>query len=130
MVDLCTLFEKSKKIAVVGISRNAGRTSRSIADFLVVKGYEVVGVNPGMPKIPGIPVYKSLQDIPFDIDIVNVFRKSEDIPELIDDLLSVKPKCCWLQLGIQNDEAVKPLIENEITVVQNKCIKIEYLQCH
>lgn len=130
MVDLCTLLEKSKKIAVVGISRNAGKTSRSIADFLEMKGYEVIGVNPGMPKIPGIPVYKSLRDIPFVIDIVDVFRKSEDIPELIDDVLEVKPKCCWLQLGIQNDEAVKPLIEKGITVVQNKCIKIEYLHCH
>ncbi|MDD3557953.1 MAG: CoA-binding protein [Melioribacteraceae bacterium] len=130
MTDLCNLLEKSKKIAVVGISRNNSRTSRSIADFLVMRGYEVVGVNPGMPKIPGIPVYKSLKDIPFKIDIVDVFRKSEDIPELIPDVLEVNPNCFWLQLGIQNNKAVKPLIENGIIVVQNKCIKIEYLHCY
>lgn len=129
MNDICDLLKKSKKIAVVGISRNPFKTSRTIADFLVLKGYELVGVNPGMPQIPGIPVYKSMKDIPFKVDIVNVFRSSEDVPSLIQDTLDINPNCFWLQLGIQNDAAVEPLIKNGITVVQNKCIKIEHLNC-
>ena len=128
-MDICNILEESKTIAVVGISSNPNRTSRMIADFLIGNGYTVVGVNPGKPKIEGIEVFANLKDIPFEIDIVDVFRKPEDIPQIIPDVLAVNPKVLWLQLGIRNDEAVEPVVEKGIKTVQDRCIKIEHGMC-
>ena len=130
MTDICKILKESKKIVVVGLSKDPSKTSRHIADFLIENGYEVVGVNPtASADIGGIKVYKSIKDIPFEIDIVDVFRRSEDITEIMEDVLEKNPKVLWLQLGIRNDEAVKPAIEKGITTIQNKCIKIEYYNC-
>lgn len=125
----CELLKISKRIAVVGLSRNPFKTSRMIADYLIRNGYEIAGVNPNLNDDFDIPVFKSLTDIPFDIDIVNIFRRSEDIPELIPDILEIKPRGVWLQLGIRNDDAVAPLIKNGITVIQDECIKIVHSMC-
>lgn len=128
-MDICKILEDSKTIAVVGISSNPNRMSRIIANYLIHYGYNVVGVNPGKPKIEGIEVYANLKDIPFEIDIVDVFRKSEDIPQIIPDVLAANPKVLWLQLGIRNDEAVKPVIEKGILTIQDMCIKVEHGMC-
>ncbi len=128
-MNTCDILKKSKTIAVVGISSNANRTSRMIASYLQHAGYNVVGVNPGKPKIDGIDVYAKLTDIPFKIDIVDVFRRAEDIPQIIPDVLALNPKVLWLQLGIWNDEAVQPCIEKGIVTIQDKCIKIEHSMC-
>lgn len=130
MIDACKILKEAKKIAVVGLSKDPSKTSRRIAEFLIEKGYEVVGVNPtASAEIDGIKVYKNIKDIPHDIDIVDVFRRSEDIPEIIPDVLEKNPKVLWLQLGIRNDEAVQPVIEKGITTIQNKCILVEYNYC-
>ena len=128
-MNTCEILKKHKTIAVVGVSSNPTRTSRMIVDYLQYAGYNVVGVNPGKPKIAGLDVYANLTDIPFEIDIVNVFRKSEDIPQIIPDVLTVKPKVLWLQLGIRNDEAVQPCIDKGIETIQDRCIKIEHSIC-
>ncbi len=120
------ILSEAKTIAVVGISRQPNKTSREIANFLVDKGYNVVGVNPafGDGNAHGIKVFSKLADIPFKIDIVDVFRRSEDIPEIIDDVLAIRPKVLWLQQGIRNDEAVKPVVDKGIEVIQDKCIAV------
>ena len=125
----CEILKDTKTVAVVGISGNPIKTSRMIADYLIDKGYKVVGVNPTKPEIDGIEVYEKLTDIPFQVDLVDVFRRSEAIPEIIPDVLEIKPKYLWLQLGIKNDEAVKPAIDANIVTVQNKCVKIELANC-
>ena len=129
--EICDILKSSKNIAVIGISRRPFSTSRNIADYLVSIGYNVVGVNPNksFTDADGIRVYNNLKEIPFDIDIVNVFRRSEDIPELISDILEKKPKTVWLQQGIKNNEAVKPLEENGIVVIQDKCISVYSNYC-
>ena len=131
MRNICEILSESKNIAVVGLSDKPGRDSRSIALFLKRQGYNVAGVNPlcSVENVDGIKVYRSLKDVPFEIDIVDVFRRSSAIPELIPDVLAVKPKVLWLQLGIQNDDAVQPAIEAGIETIQNKCILIEYRDC-
>ena len=129
MSNVCRILKDSKNIAVVGISDKLHRDSRKIALFLRDAGYNVVGVNPFVENVENIIVYKSLNDIPFSIDIVDVFRKSESIPELIPEILLIKPKVLWLQLGIKNDEAVKPIRDAGIEVIQDRCIMIEYLNC-
>lgn len=120
------ILYEAKTIAVVGFSRKPDRTSREIADYLVKKNYKVVGINPtfGNGDANGIKVYSNLKDVPFQIDIVDVFRKSEDVPQIVDDVLAVNPKTLWLQLGIRNDQAVKPVIEAGIEVIQDKCIMV------
>ncbi|MCP5064640.1 MAG: CoA-binding protein [Ignavibacteriae bacterium] len=129
--DVCEILKHSKLIAVVGISSNPNRTSRSIAEYLRHNGFSVVGVNPNknFTDANGIKVYNSLEEISESIDIVNVFRNSNDIPFLIDDVLKAKPKVLWLQLGIRNDEAVASVIEEGITTIQNMCIKVEHSYC-
>ena len=131
MQNICDILKNSKTIAVVGISSNESRTSRRIADYLVQNGYDVVGVNPNknFNDADGIKVYNSLKEIPHKIDIVDVFRKSVDIPDIIDDVNAINPGVLWLQFGIRNDVAVKPIADKGITVIQNKCIKIEHYNC-
>ncbi|MGK9475977.1 CoA-binding protein [Melioribacter sp. OK-6-Me] len=125
----CELLKKAKRIAVVGLSRNPFKISRMIADYLIRHGYQVVGINPYNNDEFNIPVYKSLIDVPIKIDIVNIFRKSEEIPELITDILKINPRGVWLQQGIKNDSAVAPLIKKGITVIQDRCIKIAHSMC-
>lgn len=131
MSDNCSILKNASSVAVVGISRNKEKMSRRIADYLVNNGYKVVGVNPNRSFIDagGIEVFNSLSDIPHKVDIVNVFRRSEDIPPLIDDIIKADPKVLWLQLGIRNDEAVKPVKDRGIVVIQDQCIKIEHSMC-
>ncbi len=128
LINISKILSEAKTIAIVGISRHPNKTSREIANFLVDKGYSVVGVNPsfGDGNANGIKVFSKLTDIPFKIDIVDVFRRSEDIPEIINDVLAIRPKVLWLQQGIRNDEAVKPLVGNGIEVFQDKCIAVYY----
>ena len=123
----CEILETYKNIAVVGYK--PGRISGDIAHLLSENGYNVVGVNPVFNGEAPLKVYKSLKDIPHKIDIVDVFRRSEFIPELIPDVIEINPDVFWLQLGIRNDEAVKPLIEKGITVIQDTCIKVEFFRC-
>lgn len=129
--SICELLKNSKSIAVVGISRNPGRTSRVIADYLVRNGYNVVGVNPNtsFTDANGIIVYNSLKEIPHEIDIVDVFRKSEDIPSIINDIIFIKPKAMWIQSGIRNDEASAEVSEKGIEVIQDTCIKVYHSMC-
>lgn len=127
--NVCTLLKNAEKIAVVGLSKNPDKTSRNIALYLKKHGYEVVGVNPTITDDDDFEVYKSIKDLPNDIDIINVFRRSEDIPSIIDDVLANKPGALWLQLGIRNDEAVKPVEDAGIFTVQDQCIKVEHGNC-
>lgn len=129
MREVCDILKESKTIAVVGISNKPGRDSGRIAQYLQQEGYNVVGVNPIQKEFPGITVYPNLKDVPFKIDIVDVFRRSEAIAEIIPDVLEVKPRVLWLQLGIRNDEAVAPAIEAGIETIQDKCILVEHRFC-
>ena len=131
MYNTCELLKKSKNIAIVGISQNSARISRVIADYLLRKGYNIFGVNPNTSFIDagGITIYNSLKEIPLEIDIVDVFRKSEDIPSIVEDVISINPKAVWLQLGIRNDEAAKKIEDKGIKVIQDTCIKVYHSMC-
>ena len=129
MKTTCEILKEAKTIAVVGISNKPGRDSGRIALFLKNRGYNIIGVNPVQKDFEGIKIYQKLTDIEQDIDIVDVFRNSNSIPDLIPDVLIKKPKVLWLQLGIRNDEAVKPAEEEGIQVIKDKCIAIENNFC-
>jgi hypothetical protein len=130
-VNTCEILKDAETIAVVGISSNSTKTSRNIARYLVKAGYRVVGVNPtcNEDELEGVKIYKNLRDIPHPVDIVDVFRRSEDIPALIADVIEIKPKALWLQSGIRNDEAVKPVADSRIIVIQDTCIFVAHSSC-
>jgi len=127
---IITILKNAQTIAVIGISKDPKKISREIASLLKSVGYKIYGINPSIKEdqLDGIEIYNSILEVPSDIDIVNIFRKSEDIPFLVDDILKVNPRVVWLQLGIRNDEAVAPLIEKGIEVIQDECIYVKYKQ--
>ncbi|GAB1442947.1 CoA-binding protein [Ignavibacteriales bacterium] len=128
-MEICELLKSTKHICVVGISDKPGRDSGRIALMLKKEGYHVTGIHPTLTEFGGIKVYPSLTDVPGDIDIVDVFMNSSRIPQIIDYVLAVKSKTLWLQLGIRNDEAVAPVMDAGINVIQDRCIAIEYRFC-
>ncbi len=121
-----TIITEYKTIAVVGISKKEDRDSHRVAAYLKKNGYTIIPVNPQEEEILGEKCYKSLADIPFPVDVVDVFRKPSALPGLADEIIPVRPKAVWFQLGIVNNEAAKKLADAGIPVVQNLCIKIEH----
>ncbi len=119
-----------KTIAIVGASANDVRPSYFVAKYLIDKGYEVYPVNPGQAgkEILGRMTYASLADVPVAIDMVDVFRPSAAVPQIVDQVLALDPlpKVIWMQLTVRHDEAAAKAEEAGIKVVMNRCPKIEY----
>ena len=128
---LATLLADTKRIAVLGIKTEAqsGQPAFYVVSYLDSAGLDVVPVPvyyPDVTQILGRPVYRKVADIPGDVDMVNVFRRSEDVPPHVDDILAKKPKSVWMQLGIRNDEAAEKLARAGIKVVQNRCLMVDH----
>ena len=123
------ILERTRRIAVVGLSANPARASHQVFLFLQRHGYEVIGVNPGLAgqQMNGAPIYARLSDVPGQIDMVDVFRNSEAAGETVDEALSLPspPGVIWLQLGVRNDAAASRAEARGVDVVMNRCTKIE-----
>jgi predicted CoA-binding protein len=117
-----------KNIAVVGLSKNEEKPSHQVSKYLIEHGYNIIPVNPTVTEVLGKRAYPSIADIPERIDVVDVFRKPEDIPAVVDDVLRKKDgiKVFWMQLGIYNEEAERKAKENGIDVVYNRCMMVEH----
>jgi uncharacterized protein len=125
------ILRNAKTIAIVGASPNPARSSYFVATYLLQSSdYEVYFVNPNADEILGHPVYKSLADLPVVPDIVDVFRKASDIPQVIDDVLAIGAKTVWVQLGIWNQEAAEYGESKGLTVVMDRCLKVEHARFH
>lgn len=129
---LRNILTSVKRIACVGVSANPVRPSYFVARYLSLKGYTVTPVNPGHAgkKLFGSEVRSSLSDIPDpeNVEMVDIFRRSEAVPAIVDEALGVLPnlKVVWMQIGVENAEAAAMAEAQGITVVQNRCPKIEY----
>lgn len=128
---IAELLADCKTIAVLGIKTEAQAEQPAfyVAQYLDAAGLEVVPVPvyyPNTKQILGHTVYRRLVDVPQRIDMVNVFRRPSDIPAHLDDILAVKPKAVWFQLGIRNDEAAEVLARAGIKVVQDRCLMVEH----
>lgn len=125
-----SILNSVRTVAIVGASANTVRPSYFVLKYLVEKGFTVYPVNPGRAggEIGGRPAFATLADVPEPIDMVDVFRASEAVPAVMEEALALdpKPKVIWLQLGIRNDEAAARAEAEGVTVVQNRCPKIEY----
>lgn len=124
------ILKKAKTIAIVGISNEPTKDSYEVAAYLQAHGYRIIPVNPKYPEILGEKCYPSLQAIPEEVDIVDVFRRAEAIPEIAEATLALAqhPKVFWMQLGIIHNGAAAKLQKAGLTVVQNQCIKIVHSQ--
>jgi uncharacterized protein len=128
--SLRDLLTTSHRIAVVGASARRDRPSYDVAAYMARHGYEIVGVHPGHAgeKLHGHEVVASLRDLDAPVDIVDLFRRSDDVPAHVDEILAMAPlpRAVWLQLGIRNDDAAGRLRAHGIQVVQDRCLKIEH----
>ena len=122
------LFISSRVIALVGASNNKEKDSNKVMKFLQRAGYKVIPVNPKCINnfIHGEKVYGSLLDIEQKIDIVDVFRPSEEVEGIANQVVEIKAQVLWLQLDIKNDKARDLVIKNKIYYIANKCTKIEF----
>jgi predicted CoA-binding protein len=123
------LLERTHRIAVLGVKTpESGQPAYYVADYAHHAGYEIVPVPvyyPEMRELFGSPVYRTLGAIPGDIDMVDVFRRPQDIPKHVDDILAKRPKSVWFQLGIRHDAVAEQLARAGIDVVQDKCLLVE-----
>jgi uncharacterized protein len=122
------LLENTHRIAVIGVKPDPIQPAHFVPEYAQRAGYEVVPVPvyyPEMTEFLGQPVYRSLADIPGDIDMVNIFRRPAQVAEHVDDILAKRPRSVWLQLGIRNDEVAEQLAREGIDVVQNHCLMVE-----
>ena len=124
------ILKRTKRIAVVGVSMNEVRPSFYVARYLKLKGFEVIPVNPGHAgKVAfGQTVVASLADIEGDVDMVDIFRRSEHVPPVVDEALERFPtlQTIWMQIGVWHAEAAKKARARDVDVVMNRCPKIEY----
>jgi len=123
------LVGNARRIAVVGLSRKPDRPSHAVAAYLQGAGYTIIPVNPAGGVTLGEPVYPDLRSAGAaagPIDIVNIFRRSEYIPALLEQLLEVRPQLVWMQVGVRHAEVARKLEEAGIAVVMDRCLAVDH----
>jgi len=130
-VEIAELLRSTKRIAVLGIKpeSHAGQPAYYVPKYMQNAGFEIIPVPvyyPEVTEIMGEKVYRRLSEVPGDIDMLNVFRRSQDVFQHVEAILAKKPKSVWLQLGIWNDEAAEAWAKAGIKVVQNLCLMVEH----
>jgi predicted CoA-binding protein len=127
--DIITqVLQQSKTIAVVGLSSKPERASYQVAAYLQRHGYRIIPVNPRETQVLGEQAYATLRDVPVAIDIVDVFRESSAVPDIVTDAIAIGAKVLWLQLDIHHAEAEAQAQAAGITVISDVCIKIAHAE--
>jgi predicted CoA-binding protein len=124
--DRLRILQTARSVALVGVSPNPLRSSNFVATYLVRTPFRIYMVNPSADSVLGQPTYASLADLPETPDVVDVFRRHDAIPGVVDDAIAVGAKVVWLQLGIRHDEAAAKAADAGLLVVQDRCLKIEH----
>jgi uncharacterized protein len=129
--DVAKQIRETKRIAVLGIKpeSHAAQPAFYVPRYMAAKGYEIVPVPvyyPEVTEILGQKVYRDLKEIPGEVDMVNVFRRPNDIPPHVEDIIRIRPTSVWFQLGIRNDEAAEKFAREGIKVVQDLCLMVEH----
>lgn len=123
------LLKETKNIAVIGIKMEAYQPAFYVPQYMQNAGFQIIPVPvyyPDATEIMGEKVYRSLAEIPQDVDLVNIFRRSTDVAKHSDDILAKRPKAVWMQSGIYNDAVAETLAKEGIKVVQNLCLMVEH----
>ncbi|MDL5141615.1 CoA-binding protein [Bacillus atrophaeus] len=124
--EIKAILEKSKRIAVVGLSDRTDRTSYMVSKAMQDAGYDIIPVNPTIDEALGVKAVSSLKEVEGHIDIVNVFRRSEQLPGVAEEFLETDADVFWAQQGLVNDEAYEMLKEKGRTVIMDLCIKVAH----
>lgn len=124
--EIDRMLRETKVIAVVGLSPKPDRPSHDVARYLQAAGYRIVPVNPGVEEVLGEKSYPSLEAIPFPVDLVDIFRRPEEIPALVEPAKAKGARFFWMQLGIVNNAAADAARALGMAVVMNKCLKVEH----
>jgi len=120
------LLERVRRIAVVGLSPKPHRDSNRVARYLIDRGYTVIPVYPREERILGQPVYRKVQEIPGGVDLVDVFRRREELPGVFDDALRAKAPAIWLQLDCVDEDGARRAREAGATVVMDRCLMVDH----
>lgn len=126
--EIKDILQKGKTIAIVGISPKESRDSNKVAKYLMSRGYEIVPVNPGQKTILGKTCFRTLGDIPFAIDVADLFLNPKRVPPVVDQAIEMGVPVIWMQEGVVHNEAAQKAREKGIQVVMNKCIKKEHMK--
>lgn len=124
------VLDKTKTIAVVGLSAKPDRPSYDVAAYLQSQGYRIIPVNPAINSVLGEKAYPDLASVPGPIDVVDIFRKSEDAGPVVDEAIKAGAGTVWLQLGVVDEEAAKRAVQAGLKVVMDKCMKHEHKIIH
>jgi len=120
------ILKSSRVIAVVGLSPKPERPSYRVASYLKEQGYRIIPVNPQVKEVLGEPSYPELASIPEPVDVVDIFRRSEEVPEVVEEAIEIRAKAVWMQEGVINDEAAARAREAGLLVVMDKCMRKEH----
>jgi uncharacterized protein len=128
--EITEILRTYRVVVVVGLSSDPYRPSYQVAQYLQEHGYHIVPVNPGCREVLGEKCYASLRDIPFPVEIVDIFRKVEAIPGIVDDAITLGAKVVWMQQGLVEPQAAHRAEQAGLRVVMDRCLKIEHSQRH
>lgn len=124
--EMGSMLKQARRIAVVGLSDNPERTSYMVSKAMQDAGYDIIPVNPTVDEVLGVKAVPRLKDIEGKVDIVNIFRRSEYLPELAREFHEIDADIFWAQIGVVNEEAYQFLKEKGYTVIMDRCIKVEH----
>ena len=124
--EIAAILKSYRVVAVVGLSTDPGRPSYQVAQYLQNHGYRIIPVNPGCQEVLGEQCYPSLKDIPFPVEVVDIFRQVEAIPAIVDEAIAVGARAVWLQLGLEEPQSAQKARQAGLRVVMNRCLKVEH----
>lgn len=123
---ITNILRESKTIAVVGLSSDPMRASHEVSEYMQSAGYRIIPVNPNEAEVLGEKSYPRLEDVPEKIDVVNIFRRPEEVPPVVESAIRMGAKAVWMQLGIENESAAEMAQAAGLAVVEDACILIEH----
>ena len=126
--EITEILQNYRVVAVVGLSNDANRPSHRVAKYLQEHGYRIVPVNPGCQEILGEKCYANLKDIPFPVEVVDIFRNVDAIPGIVADAIAMGAKVVWMQQGLEEPDSARKAGQAGLRVVMDRCLKIEHDQ--
>ena len=127
-MSVVKILKSFRDVAIVGVSANPEKPSNIVFKYLTAQGYNVIPVNPTIDEVLGKKCYASLSDIPEKVEVVDIFRRSEDIPPIVDEAIKIGAKAVWMQEGIINDSAAEKAQAAGLLVVMDKCMRKEHIR--
>jgi predicted CoA-binding protein len=128
MTAIEDILKNSRTVAIVGLSSNRERPSYIVGKYLKEHGYKVIPVNPNEKTVLGLKSYPDLSSIPRKVDVVDIFRRSEDVPPIVRDAIKIGARAVWMQEGIKNDEAAAEAKKAGLKVVMDRCMRKQHIR--